>query len=66
MQFSMGSSLVRSSADELSFSMSTKFSKTVMLVSWRNSTEAFTFLTFFKILSHLLLGHFLSISALFC
>ena len=52
-------------AVELFFNISTICSSTVRFIVWITSTEDFTFFTFFRILSHFVRGHFLSMSLRF-
>ena len=62
MQALIGSKSKSSWAVELFFNISTICSSTVRFIVWITSTDAFTFFTLFKILSHFVRGHFLSMS----
>ena len=52
-------------AVELFFNISTICSSIVRFIVWINSTDAFTFFTLFRIFSHFVRGHFLSMSLRF-
>ena len=65
MQAFIGSRSSSCCAVELFFNISTICSNTVRFIVWITSTEAFTFFTLFRILSHFVRGHFLSMSLRF-
>ena len=65
MQALIGSKSKSSWAVELFFNISTICSSTVKFIVWITSTDFFTFFTLFKILSHFVRGHFLSMSLRF-